>query len=59
MAARCQVAGWDTSRATLSKVDAGLRRVTDAEVYFLAKVLKVPLDELYPLAKDVKKQLRQ
>jgi hypothetical protein len=31
-AARCGVLGWDLSRATLSKIEAQLRCVTDREV---------------------------
>lgn len=45
-AARCQAAGWDLSRGTFSKVEAGLRRVNDAEVVLLAKILKCPVAEL-------------
>ena len=48
LAARCQLLGWDISRGTLSKIEAGLRRVTDAEVFLLAKVLDRPLADLFP-----------
>ena len=48
LAARCQLVGWDVSRGTLSKIEAGLRRVTDAEVFALAKVLGVQLADLFP-----------
>lgn len=47
-AARCQLAGWDLSRETLSKIEAKLRRVNDAEVMMLAKVLGCDIQELFP-----------
>jgi transcriptional regulator with XRE-family HTH domain len=47
-AARCQLAGWDLSRETLSKIEAGLRRVNDAEVMMLAKVLGCELKDMFP-----------
>jgi len=50
LAARCGVLGWDLSRATLSKIEAQLRCVTDAELRILAQALKVGLDDLYPAA---------
>lgn len=47
-AARCSILGWDLSRATLSKIEAQLRCVTDAELVILAKVLKVDVGALLP-----------
>jgi HTH-type transcriptional regulator, cell division transcriptional repressor len=41
LAARLQLDGWKISRGTLSKIEAGLRRVTDFELLALAKTLKV------------------
>ena len=48
LAARLQVAGWDLSRAGLSKIEARLRRVNDAELLVLARVLKCGVEDLYP-----------
>lgn len=48
LAARCQIAGWALSRETLSKIEAQLRRVNDAEVRLIAHVLKCDMLELYP-----------
>ena len=48
LASRLQIAGWDLSRAGLSKIEAGLRLVIDAEVVVLARVLGVALDDLVP-----------
>ena len=39
LAAACQLAGWDISRGTLAKIEAGLRCVSDVEVVLLAKVI--------------------
>lgn len=47
LAARCQLAGFDISRGTLSQIEAQLRCVIDEEVVLLAKTLRVsPLDLL-------------
>jgi transcriptional regulator with XRE-family HTH domain len=48
LAAKLQVAGWDLTRGGLSKIEARLRRVNDAELLMLAKVLKCGVAELYP-----------
>jgi transcriptional regulator with XRE-family HTH domain len=48
LAARCGALGWDISRATLSKVEARLRCVTDLELWYLATALRVSLEALYP-----------
>lgn len=47
-ASRCQVAGWDISRGTLAKIESGVRCVGDDELWWLAKILKTPISELYP-----------
>ena len=47
-AARLQVAGWDISRGGVSKIEARLRRVNDAELMILARALKCDLAALYP-----------
>ena len=58
LAAKCQLRGWDISRATLSKVEAGLRRVTDAEAFLLAAVLGVQLVDLFPGEEQVLEAVR-
>ncbi|HUZ07928.1 MAG TPA: hypothetical protein VMV89_10630 [Candidatus Paceibacterota bacterium] len=50
-AARCSIQGWDLSRATLSKIEAQLRCVTDAELVILANALKVNVDAVLPTRK--------
>ena len=47
-AARLQIAGWDITRGGLSKIEARIRRVNDAELFVLAKVLQCELSDLYP-----------
>lgn len=48
LATRCNLLGWDISRGTLAKIESGVRCVTDAEVFVLAKALRVEMSELYP-----------
>lgn len=57
-AAKCQLIGWDVDRGTISKIEAGLRRVTDAELYMLALVLKVSVVSMFPSEEEVRKGLR-
>lgn len=49
LAAKLQVAGWDLSRGGLSKIEAGLRRVNDAELWVLAQTLGCPITDLFPV----------
>ena len=39
LAAILQRLGWDLARGTLAKIEAGLRRVNDAELFLLAEGL--------------------
>jgi DNA-binding XRE family transcriptional regulator len=60
LAAKLQLAGWDLSRAGVSKIEAGLRRVNDAETWMLAKVLCCQLTDLFPAGvKVIRQVLRQ
>ena len=60
LAARLQVAGWDISRAGLSKIEARLRLVNDAELVVLARVLKCGAVDLLPRRPgDLERVLRQ
>jgi transcriptional regulator with XRE-family HTH domain len=51
LAARCNLLGWNISRGTLAKIEAKVRRVTDAEVVLLANALQVEVNELYQVKK--------
>ena len=48
LAASAQRTGWDISRETLAKIESGIRCVSDIEVVYLAKVFKIPLNDLFP-----------
>jgi transcriptional regulator with XRE-family HTH domain len=48
LAARLQVLGLEISRAGLSKIEAGLRCVSDAELPVIAEALKVGIADLFP-----------
>ena len=48
MASKLQLLGWSISRHSLAKLELGLRRVSDCELYFLAKVLRIDLRDLFP-----------
>ena len=47
-AQKLQLLGWSITRHSLAKLELGLRRASDAELFFLAKVLRVDLRDLYP-----------
>ena len=51
LAGKCQRAGWDISRGTLAKIEAGVRCVSDSELLLLAKALEVGVSELFPKGK--------
>ena len=62
LARKLQLAAWDVSRTSLAKLEAQLRRVPDCELLFLAKVLGVRMEELFPAHPNLKKlgpQLRR
>jgi transcriptional regulator with XRE-family HTH domain len=48
LAARCAVAGCDISRGTLAKIEARIRGVSDVELFAIAQVLRVPIEDLFP-----------
>ena len=48
LAARCQLVGYDISRATLAQIEARLRCVVDSELLVFALVFRVTVDSLYP-----------
>jgi transcriptional regulator with XRE-family HTH domain len=48
LAAKLQLFGWDTSRVSVTKLESQARRVPDLELFVLAKVLQVTVDELFP-----------
>lgn len=48
LAQKLQLQGWSISTGSLGKLEAQLRRVPDCELMFLAKVLRVPVADLFP-----------
>jgi transcriptional regulator with XRE-family HTH domain len=55
LAAKCQRLGWDVGRDIIARIEARTRLVTDAELVFLARSLRVPLGMLFP--REVSRQL--
>jgi transcriptional regulator with XRE-family HTH domain len=48
LATKLQLAGFDISRSGVSKIEARLSYVDDKALLYLAEVLKVPVQELFP-----------
>ena len=48
LAAKCQLAGWDISRAIIAGIEGKTRAVADWELLILARVLGIHADELLP-----------
>ena len=46
--AKLQVAGLDINPTSYSKLEGQLRNATDKEVYIIAKVLNLPMEDLFP-----------
>lgn len=45
--AKLNLVGWSISRATLGKIESGVRRVNDAEVLLFSRALKCSYDDLF------------
>ena len=45
--ARIQVLGCDINPTSYSKLEGQLRSATDREIYAIAKILNVPMEELF------------
>ncbi|GEM_PF-574496 len=48
LAARCQVRGLNLTRSTLAKIEARVRFLKACELFIIAKVLNVPMEDFYP-----------
>jgi transcriptional regulator with XRE-family HTH domain len=53
---KLQLAGWDTSQGSLSRLENGERRVPDLELFVLADVLDVKFEDLFP--KDLRGKIK-
>jgi len=57
LAVKMQLWGWDTSRDSITRLENQSRRVADLELYLLAKVLGVRMDEFIP--RNVRVKIRE
>lgn len=48
LARECQLQGWDVSRDIIARIELQIRWVGDFELLEIARVLKVPVSELFP-----------
>jgi transcriptional regulator with XRE-family HTH domain len=48
LATKLQLAGFDISRSGVSKIEARLSYVDDKTMLYLAEVLKLPVQDLFP-----------
>ena len=48
-AARCQIAGFEIGRETISQIERHVRGVSDLEMILMARALRVNIEELIPL----------
>lgn len=48
LAAKVQLRGWNISRDSLASLESQRRRVPDCELLYLARVLGVRLEDLFP-----------
>jgi transcriptional regulator with XRE-family HTH domain len=48
LATKLQLRGWSISRDSLASLELQRRRVPDCEMLYLARVLGVPLEDLFP-----------
>ncbi len=48
LASRVALLGYNMTRATLAKIEAEIRAVSDVELFIIANALRVPVADLYP-----------
>ena len=48
LAIKLQLLGWDTSRESVTRLENHSRRLTDLELFIVAKILGVKTDDLFP-----------
>jgi transcriptional regulator with XRE-family HTH domain len=47
LVARCNLIGWDISRGTLAKIESQTRKISDGEILYFSKALKVNIERLF------------
>jgi transcriptional regulator with XRE-family HTH domain len=55
-AVKLQLAGWDTSQDSVSRLETQDRRVPDVELFVLADVLNAKMEDLFP--KDMRGKIK-
>lgn len=55
LAVKAQKLGWDIDSLLISKIEAGRRRVTDRELYWLAQLFKCSTEDLFPSPSEMKR----
>ena len=48
LSARCQVRGLNLTRSTLAKIEARVWFIKACELFIIARVLNVPMEDFYP-----------
>lgn len=48
LASRVALLGYNMTRATLAKIEAEIRAVSEVELFIIAQALRVPVVDLYP-----------
>lgn len=51
LAVKCQIARWDVDRKLISKIEIGIRELSDANLRILAQVLSVEISEFFTMSK--------
>ena len=54
LAARCGMLGWDIGENVITKIETGVRCVTDYELLFLAAALRVRAEDLLPRREKIR-----
>lgn len=57
LSVQLQLAGFDVGRVGLAKIESQIKKVSDAELFILAKVLVVKIEHLFPSGERVKRFL--
>lgn len=57
LSVRLQLAGLDWGRVAVAKIESQIKKASDAELFVLARVLGVKMEELFPGAERVKRFL--
>ena len=48
LSSRCGVLGFEIPRGTLAKIEAEIRGIADVELFVIAQVLRVKIEDLFP-----------